>query len=94
MNPMNSSPEPHDELLIALLQELHFAKQSGARCKVKEIVLLDFQLLFTLEQSLHLSEPCFFGLGVVLSAEAWVGEDQNCTMNRRLSATVCLEEAE
>lgn len=56
---MRLSPELYDELLTAL-QELYFVKQLSARCKVEEIIMSDFQLLFTLEQSLHLSEPCFF----------------------------------
>lgn len=64
---MKLSPELYNELLTAL-RELHFAKQLGARCKVEEIVMPDFQPLFTLEQSLHLSEPCFFSLRVALSA--------------------------
>lgn len=45
---MKFSPELYGELLTAP-QELHFAKQLGARCKVEEIVMPDFQLLFTLE---------------------------------------------
>lgn len=65
LNPVKLSLEPHSELLSALLPELHLAKL-GARCKVKEIFMPDFQLLFILKPSLHLSEPCVGVMRVAL----------------------------
>lgn len=64
LNPVTLSLDPHSELLSAPLPEPHLAKL-GARCQVEEIFMPDFQLLFILEPSLHLSEP---RVGVMLSA--------------------------